>query len=73
MTPSAVRDPAARCGPALRLLELVAEGVVDTRADGWENEVGGLNPLVFLRSTPLTVPVLDLWSLVIVKIEETRG
>ncbi|WP_024301679.1 transglutaminase family protein [Pseudogulbenkiania sp. MAI-1] len=35
-------------------IELVAEGVVETRTDGWEDDAGGLNPLVFLRSTPLT-------------------
>lgn len=37
-------------------IELVAEGVVETRPNGWDDDASRLDPLVFLRPTPLTTP-----------------
>lgn len=35
-------------------IELVAEGIVETHAGGWDDDLCRLDPLVFLRPTPLT-------------------
>ncbi|HJU50590.1 MAG TPA: transglutaminase family protein, partial [Pseudogulbenkiania sp.] len=44
-------------------IELIAEGVVETRPDGWGDDSSELNPLVFLRSTPLTTADPDIGNL----------